>query len=415
MASSSLSASMPTSSLPQDRDRPTRTRPDQPALIDVSRLIWRWWRGRLPTGIDRVCLAYVDRFGTRANAVIQWRGRRVVLAPGDSRRLMMLLQEGGPRFRQRFVALLSRAFPRALTRPRHGALYLNIGHTGLDDPTLGVWIARHGLRAVYLVHDLIPIDAPEFCRAGEADKHLRRVTNALTSASGIIANSRVTVEGLRDFAERQHLCCPPMIAAWLAGDTLPAIIAPAPTELPYFVSVGTIEGRKNHILLLRLWKRLVERMGRDAPRLVLVGQRGWEADHALAMLDRCAAIKGVVVELGRCGDAELAGLLAHARALLMPSFAEGFGMPVIEALQLGTPVIASDLPVFREIAGDIPTYLPSFDGIGWERTILDFCGASAERMRQVEAMRAYRAPDWSSHFALVEPWLASLPQGRAAS
>lgn len=379
-------------------------------LIDVSRLIWRWWSGRLPTGIDRVCLAYLARFGARADAVIQWRGRRIVLAAADSRALMAVLLEGGPRFRRHLVAVLGRALPRALAvRPRRGALYLNIGHTGLDDPTLGDWIARHGLRAVYLVHDLIPIDTPEFCRAGEAEKHVRRMTNALASAAGIIGNSNATIVGLRDFAGRQRLPCPPMVAAWLAGDTLPAIApSPPPAASPYFVSVGTIEGRKNHILLLRLWKRLAEGMGSEAPRLLLVGQRGWEADHALAMLDRCAALEGAVVELGRCDDAELARLLMGARALLMPSFAEGFGMPVIEALQLGTPVIATDLPVFREIAGAIPTYLASFDGIGWERAVLDFCGNSPERARQVDAMRGYRAPDWPGHFAVVEPWLETL-------
>jgi glycosyltransferase involved in cell wall biosynthesis len=89
----------------------------------------------------------------------------------------------------------------------------------------------------------------------------------------------------------------------------------------------------------------------------------------------------------------------------MPSFAEGFGMPVIEALRLGVPVIASDLPVFREIAGDIPTYLQPHDGVGWERTILDFREASSERERQVAAMRDYRAPDWPGHFDRVERWL----------
>lgn len=378
-------------------------------LIDVSRLIWRGWRGRLPTGIDRVCLAYLAQFGARADAVVQWRGRRIVLARADSQALMALLQKGGPHLRRDLIARFARALPFAWgLRPKRGALYLNIGHTGLDDPSLGDWIARHDLRAVHLIHDLIPIDTPEFCRAGEAEKHVRRMTNALRSASGIIGNSQATLDGLCAFAERRRLPVPPMVAAWLAGDTLPAVTPPPLAARPYFVTVGTIEGRKNHILLLRLWKRLAERMGDAAPQLLLVGQRGWEADHALAMLDRCAALEGAVIELGRCGDAELARLLAGARALLMPSFAEGFGMPVIEALRLGAPVIATDLPVFREIAGDIPTYLPSFDGIGWERAVLDFCADSPERARQIEAMRGYRAPDWPGHFAVVEPWLKRL-------
>ncbi|WP_174297878.1 glycosyltransferase family 4 protein [Sphingomonas bacterium] len=384
-------------------------------LIDVSRLIWRGWSGRLPTGIDRVCLAYLARFGEGARAVIQWNGRRIVLAAIDSRRLTAVLLAGGPRFRGRLVAVLGRALAGAVAaRPRRGQFYLNIGHTGLDDPGLSRWIGRHGLRAIHLVHDLIPIETPEFCRPGEAGKHVRRMTNALESASGIIVNSQATRDALCAFAERRRLPCPPMVVAWLAGHALPAATPPEPPpsssagNRPYFVVVGTIERRKNHILLLRLWKRLAERMGEDAPRLLLVGQRGWEAQEALAMLDRCAA-RDMVVELGRCGDDELARLLSGARALLMPSFAEGFGLPVIEALRTGTPVIASDLAVFHEIAGDIPTYLSPFDGAAWERAVVDFCGPSPERLRQAAAMRGYRAPDWPGHFARVERWLDTLP------
>ena len=182
-------------------------------------------------------------------------------------------------------------------------------------------------------------------------------------------------------------------------------------DKPHFITVGTIEGRKNHSLLLQIWKRLVRQYGLDTPLLVIVGQRGWEASHALAMLDRAVDLKGHVVELNDCGDVELASLIAGARALLMPSFAEGFGMPVAEALQLGTPVIASDLPVFREFAGTIPTYLDAIDGAGWMSTIMSFTGDSLERDRQLQAMRGYRAPDWNSHFDKVENWLTTIGCG----
>ena len=97
-------------------------------------------------------------------------------------------------------------------------------------------------------------------------------------------------------------------------------------------------------------------------------------------------------------------LLTRARALLMPSFAEGFGMPVIEALQLGTPVIATDLPVFREIAGDIPD-LPAVVSTVSDGNVRcsTFCGDAPERARQVEAMRGYRAHlTGPAHFAIVE-------------
>ena len=103
------------------------------------------------------------------------------------------------------------------------------------------------------------------------------------------------------------------------------------------------------------------KVGDQAPDLIIIGQRGWEASEAIAMLDEPGPLQGHVHELGRCTDKEMGDLLTGARAMLMPSFVEGFGLPIVEALQLGVPVIASDLPVFRELAGGILTYLDPGD------------------------------------------------------
>ena len=98
----------------------------------------------------------------------------------------------------------------------------------------------------------------------------------------------------------------------------------------------------------------------------------------------------------------------------MPSCAEGYGLPVAEALRLGAPVIASDLPVFGEIAGAIPTLLPAHDATAWESAVMDFLGPSAERARQQAAMHGWRAPDWAGHFMQVERWLAHLGEHEKA-
>jgi glycosyltransferase involved in cell wall biosynthesis len=78
---------------------------------------------------------------------------------------------------------------------------------------------------------------------------------------------------------------------------------------------------------------------------------------------------------------------------------------VIEALELGTPVIASDLPVYREVVGDIPTYVDPFEAEDWEAAIRSFIDDSPERERQTSAIPGYVAADWPSHFAIVETWL----------
>jgi glycosyltransferase involved in cell wall biosynthesis len=116
-----------------------------------------------------------------------------------------------------------------------------------------------------------------------------------------------------------------------------------------------------------------------------------------------------VVEIGRCDDLELAGHLAGARALLFPSLAEGYGLPLIEALSSGTPVIASDLPVFREIGQGIPDLLDPIDGPAWERAVMAYAEAdSSPRAAQLERMAGYRAPAWENHFSEVDKWLAAL-------
>jgi glycosyltransferase involved in cell wall biosynthesis len=378
-------------------------------LLDITRLIWRTWRGRHPTGIDRVCLAYLDHFRDRSLAVIQRKGMVFVFTEDRSKKLFdLLLQDRRPS-----KALLAKSLARAgLTAsrrpPQEGMLYLNVGHTGLNDHALLDWIAKHRVRAIHFVHDLIPITNPEFCRPGEAQRHHGRIMNALRSASGIIGNSEFTLDELRSFAVRHSILMPASIAAWIAGLGTGKPVVPKRLDRPHFVTVGTVEARKNHQMLLQVWRRLVAEEGNAAPILLIVGQPGWEAQEALEKLENPGDLEGSVVHLNDCKDDDLLSWIAGARALLMPSFAEGFGLPIVEALAMRTPVIASDLAVFREIAGNIPTYLDPADMNAWHDRARAFAGDGSERERQLSMMSDYRQTEWPEHFTIVESWLAAL-------
>lgn len=380
---------------------------DRPFVIDVSRMIWRRWSGRLPTGIDRVCLAYMAHYGPRALALVQRGGIRLILSPRGSDALFRLLQAEHRAFRCGLMWLLARAalHPSADAR---GKIYLNVGHTGLDAPSLPAWLSTQGLRPVFLVHDLIPLSHPHFCRSGEARRHIARMRHLLQSAHGIIANSHDTLNHLCTFAEREALPIPSArTVAWL-GAPPPLPISHAAPNTPYFAMVGTIEARKNHLLLLQVWRQLAAEMGERTPHLFLIGQRGWEAQAVFDLLDTDPLIRATVHELGHCPDERMAALLSGACALLMPSHAEGYGLPVIEALQLGCPVIASDLAVFREIAGDVPCYIPADAADAWRLAVLHYLSHGADRQRQLQALATFTPPNWEAHFKHIDAWLDDL-------
>ena len=294
-------------------------------------------------------------------------------------------------------------------RSAKGRLYLNVGHTGLNDPGFAAWVRDADVRPLYFVHDLIPITHPEYCRSGERSKHVERMRTVLKTGTGVIGNSQATLDELRDFGTSEGLASLPETAAWLGTEPWTISGTPARSIRPTFVVLGTIEARKNHILLLRIWKRLVSRLGSQAPRLLIIGQRGWESEEVFALLDGGDNFGDAVVEMPDCTDAELARNLEGARALLFPSLIEGYGLPLVESLRAGTPVIAADLPVFREIGGDVPEYLDPLAPDAWEQAILNYAEAdSPARTGQLKRLKGYQAPTWDEHFSKVEAWMGQL-------
>ncbi len=272
-------------------------------------------------------------------------------------------------------------------------------------------IERNGLKPVIFVHDLIPITHAEYARPGHDKLHQERIRTALNCATRLIVNSRTTGAELDRWAGSIGLSAPPTTVAPLGiEDSFYRPCEPLAAQRPYFVCVGTIEARKNHLLLLNIWRAMAERMGESTPLLALVGRRGWESEQVHDMIERCRPIADHVFELSNLGDDYLSRLIKGARALLFPSFVEGYGLPLLEAAALGAPAIASDIPAFREIAGGAAEMIDPLDGIGWRAAIEAYAEAnSARRDRQIAALRQIAAPPrWSGHFAIVDPVLADL-------
>jgi len=305
--------------------------------------------------------------------------------------LLALRPQPVPALRNSTPRVLVQASPHHLTRPTLMASILR----------------RERARFVCLVHDLIPLEYPEYARPDGAAQHRRRIETIVAQADGIIANSHATLASLDPWLRRAG-ATPHVTVAHLGTHDIPAS-AVAHTraraeERPYFVSIGTIEPRKNHLLLLNLWRRMAEEASAaNIPKLVLIGRRGWENEQIVDMLERCPALVGCVEERSGLSDRETRAVLSGARALLMPSFAEGYGMPVTEALDLGVPVLCSDLPALREAGGAVPLFLDPLDGPAWRRAIMAYADPD-DRERQVQLARlaAWRRPTWKDHIARVE-------------
>ena len=385
-------------------------------LIDITRLLNRRQGGRLPTGIDRVGLEYIRHYANSARAVLSLGSFSAVLSRADSALAFSMLLDSQANAAPVKRRLILKACLWGWMNMDVADCYLfNTGHTGLENKGYAALLRRWGARPIFVVHDLIPVTHPEYCRPGERVRHLARMRNAITMGCGIIAISHNMLDALRTLSNEAGLRLPPTVVAPNAPGLPPPAPGPRPIKGPYFVVLGTIEPRKNHWLLLQLWRRLVERLGEAAPRLVIIGQRGWECENVVDLLERCEQLRGFVFEKNHCSDEELVTYLHHAQALLFPSFVEGYGLPMSEALSLGVPVIASDLPVFREIAGAVPEYADPLDGRRWMELIGDYAEVhSVRRMAQLERMADFRGTTWAQHLNTVDEFLKQLSDRPAA-
>ncbi|EEX12710.1 glycosyl transferase, group 1 [Citreicella sp. SE45] len=172
------------------------------------------------------------------------------------------------------------------------------------------------------------------------------------------------------------------------------------TGQPYFVVLGTVEPRKNHALLLRLWQgdepsaTARNSVPPDA-HMLICGGRGWNNAAVFAALD---ARPARVHELPGLDDGQVAALLADSAGLLFPSLAEGFGLPPVEAAALGVPVLSAELPVVREVLQDIPVYAQVSDQYLWAREITRM---AADRHDVRRGAGNWTPPGGDAHFKTV--------------
>jgi len=390
---------------------------DTEIVLDISRLISRVLHPT-PTGVDRVEMAYAQELQRRAPDRLRYGALHPAGVYGRvpdavARRFMdaaeVCWRDGGQtrhgpaRNALHLARTLASLWPRRVPRRSAGRrVYLQSSPHHLDrESVVRTILRREDAGFVCLLHDLIPIEYPEYARPGGDRIHVRRVMTVARLADAVIANSEATRRSFLPYLERAGRDIPVEVAH--LGVNLPSRVTGNPHGgHPYFVCLGTIEPRKNHLLLLHIWRNLAEKLGPATPRLIIIGRRGWENEQVVDLLERCPALVGLVEERAGLSDALTHELLANARALLLPSFAEGYGIPVPEALSLGVPVLCSDLPALREAGGSAPCYLDPLDGPSWQTAILGLADGNGEaRARHVARISGWRAPTWDDHITTV--------------
>ena len=240
---------------------------------------------------------------------------------------------------------------------------------------------------VVVVHDLLALTSPETQTAKIRWSLLPFWGRTLRRAAAIVTPSRTTAERLALLdaeASARAKVAPNGVAEAFRRP------GPKPPDVPprFVLSSGTLEPRKNHLLLIRAMEELWS-AGETAP-LLLAGKPGWRSGPLESEIDR-SPFRDRIVRLGHVPDDRLAALCRAAAVFAFPSLDEGFGLPPLEAMAAGAPVVALDTAISREVLGDAALLVRNEPG-GLAGALRRCLADETMRRRLSEAGRARSAP-----------------------
>lgn len=291
------------------------------------------------------------------------------------------------------------------------AIYLNIGQLAWAIPVLTHWLRRRpDIHAIFMVHDVIPLDHPDLVIPMARRAHRWLFAAVARHASGLMLTTQAAGDAVTRTLRTMGIASALPADVGLVPVPL-AFLQPAEADGPpltskcYFVICGAIEPRKNHAVLLDAWDMLLTRHGTAAPQLVIAGAPGNRAAPVLARIAAGQAPGGPLIWARGLSSPALRQVIGHARALLMPSLAEGYGMPVTEALAVGTPVIASDIAPHIEIAQGHAWFCPPCDAAAWCAAIERLAFNEASYREAKERAAGYTPVEATCYFRRIEAFL----------
>ncbi|MDE2575748.1 MAG: glycosyltransferase family 4 protein, partial [Rhodospirillales bacterium] len=275
---------------------------------------------------------------------------------------------------------------------------------------------RDGLRVALLIYDIIPLRRPEWC--GQAHVHSFRAwfddvvprCEILLAISRSAASEAEAYARLNGLALRDQVHAIPIGTGFTTGENhaAPAQTDGLPAPGSYVLCVATIEARKNHLLLFRVWRRLIEAMGADAvPKLALAGRVGWMVGDLMEQMRNTNFLDGHIILVDHPDDGQLEALYRGCLFTVFPSLYEGWGLPVTESLAFGKPCVISNSTSLPEAGGALARYFdPENIAEATEvirATLADRAGLDAW---QAQVAREFRPVPWDESARAVFDRLA---------
>jgi len=232
-------------------------------------------------------------------------------------------------------------------------------------PTLAALKEKHQLRIVSLVHDLVPFFMPELYWPGFPENYTKCVRGLIEISNPIMVNSENTKRDLQVFIGSSG---DKSVRRITLGSELsdPGDFTERLSDLPhgrYVLCVGSIQPRKNHALLLAVWRLLLARVPQQCPRLVLVGMKGWNSDDLIYFFSNNPQLSDLVTIIEKPTDRELDALYRNAWLTVYPSLYEGWGLPIAESLSAGKLCLSSNTSAMPEVGGKFCEYFSPYDPV----------------------------------------------------
>jgi glycosyltransferase involved in cell wall biosynthesis len=274
--------------------------------------------------------------------------------------------------------------------------------------------ARYGIEFAVLIYDLIPMRRPEWCGRGLVRLFREWFTTVLPIADHIFTISHATAADIRHYlresgavARTNDIQVIPVGTSFGHAPLPLSDAAPISPGLPepgsYALFVSTIEARKNHTLLFRVWRRLLEEMPQDeVPTLVFAGRVGWLVEDLMQQLEDTDWLGGKIRLIEAPADQDIAALYRGCMFTLFPSLYEGWGLPVTESLANGKPCLASSSTSMPEAGGTLARYFDPDSVTDAYRVIRDTIADKPGLLAwQAEVARCFKPVAWTATAASI--------------